>query len=61
VHFVLGGKSSVVSASDQTRLQEVAARHPWVSVSVLPEAGHWLHVDQLPALVGVFAEGLARD
>jgi pimeloyl-ACP methyl ester carboxylesterase len=46
IDLVLGGKSDVVDASDRAR----AARCPRVHVEVLPEAGHWVHVDAPDAL-----------
>jgi esterase len=44
--FVLGGASSAVSAESRARM-----RRP----HVLPDAGHWLHVDALAALVDIIA------
>jgi esterase len=51
LHFVAGGRSSVFSAADRERVERAAARHPGrVSMDVIPEAGHWLHVDAPDAL-----------
>lgn len=45
-HLVVGGKSKVV---DETDLDH-ARRCPRLTVDVLPEAGHWVHVDAPDAL-----------
>jgi pimeloyl-ACP methyl ester carboxylesterase len=46
VHAVRGGRSSYVSDADMARLEAAGA-----SVRTLPEAGHFLHVEALPALI----------
>jgi|SRR5215471_13988398 len=40
--FVVAGRSSVVEPEARVRL---AALAPWVTVEVIPDAGHWLQVD----------------
>lgn len=40
-HFVVGGKSTVLDAQDLERLRRCAR----VTLDVLPQAGHWVHVD----------------
>jgi pimeloyl-ACP methyl ester carboxylesterase len=45
-HFVVGGKSDVVDDADRDR----ARRCPRTTVDVLPDAGHWVHVDAPDAL-----------
>ncbi|WP_437997903.1 alpha/beta hydrolase [Sorangium sp. So ce185] len=45
LHVVLGGRSASVSPESRARFEALAARAPWLSVHVLPRAGHWLHVD----------------
>ena len=44
---IIGGRSQVWSAASRTRLEALAAQKPagTLRVHVLPEAGHWLHVD----------------
>lgn len=43
---VLGGKSRVFSDEERARVLALAAREPSrLRVEVLPEAGHWLHVE----------------
>jgi pimeloyl-ACP methyl ester carboxylesterase len=36
-----------------------AARHPRLHVHVLANAGHWVHVDDLPGLLGILTPALA--
>lgn len=53
VHFdvVLGGKSRVFSEAEKAHVRELARELPErITVYDLPEAGHWLHVDD-PAAV----------
>src|SRR5205823_1132868 len=45
-HLVAGGDSDVVDASDRDR----AARCPKTTLDVIPNAGHWVHVDAPDAL-----------
>lgn len=50
---VLGGRSKVFDASERARLQAIAARLPErLVIHELPNAGHWVHVDD--------PEGVAR-
>ncbi len=50
---VIGGDSGVFSALDRDRMAEVARRKPNVSVHVVEDAGHWVHVDAPDALVAL--------
>lgn len=46
LEVVLGGRSRVFDEAERARLQAIAARLPdRLAIHVLPEAGHWLHVD----------------
>jgi esterase len=50
-HLIAGGKSEVVDDADRERAQHAAPR---VTIDVLPDASHWVHVDapdELLALV----------
>lgn len=54
LHLVLGGKSEVFRPSERDRAIATAARpNARVTVTVLPNAGHWVHVDDPE---GLFAE-----
>lgn len=50
---VIGGRSEVFSASDRTRVERIAGQNSAVSVHVLEDAGHWVHVDAANALVAL--------
>ncbi|MBX3185505.1 MAG: alpha/beta hydrolase [Labilithrix sp.] len=54
-HFVVGGKSTVLDAADVER----ARRCPQTTVDVIPEAGHWVHVDAPDALREIVLRYLA--
>lgn len=46
VHLVIGGRSSVFDAHDRERAERAVVDHPdQVDLVTLPEAGHWIHVD----------------
>lgn len=54
VHVVIGGRSDNYDAEARTRVGEIAH----VETHVLPEAGHWVHVDGLDALVEMVSASL---
>ncbi|EYF06596.1 alpha/beta fold hydrolase [Chondromyces apiculatus] len=58
VRVVLGGKSTSVPEDTRARLVALAATSPRVSVRVLPEAGHWVHVDDPEGLLSAVTEVL---
>ncbi|WP_437854391.1 alpha/beta fold hydrolase [Sorangium sp. So ce363] len=58
IHVVLGGKSKSISPASRDRFEALAARAPWLSVHVLPRAGHWLHVDDPEGLFDVIRAAL---
>ncbi|WP_235879951.1 alpha/beta fold hydrolase [Polyangium aurulentum] len=61
VHFVLGGRSDTVSASDRAHLVALCAQGPLdMSVDVLDEAGHWLHADDPEGLFAVVSAALSK-
>jgi pimeloyl-ACP methyl ester carboxylesterase len=45
-HVIAGGDSDVLDASDRERAQ----RCPKTTLDVIPNAGHWVHVDAPDAL-----------
>jgi pimeloyl-ACP methyl ester carboxylesterase len=55
--FVLAGHGSVVGPSDRQRLAELAARGA-IALHELPNAGHFLHVDDPDGLFAVIAAAL---
>jgi pimeloyl-ACP methyl ester carboxylesterase len=59
IDFVIGGRSSTFSDSDRKRLDEIAGRDSRVSVHLIEEAGHWVHVDTPDALVSLLIQGFA--
>jgi esterase len=59
VRFVLAGKDSAVPAEDRKRLEELA-RAGSIELHVLPNAGHWLHVDDPDGLLALLVRDLQR-
>ena len=57
-HLVIGGRSTVFSADDVDRAVDVAATHGSVHVHVLPNADHWVHVDDEAGLRRIVVEAL---
>lgn len=56
IHVVIGGRSDALDTSDQERLSSL----PGVTAHLLPEAGHWVHVDAPDALLGLVEAALCR-
>ena len=54
-HLVVGGRSSVLDAAELEHAERLAAEGDRVSLYVIPEAGHWLHVDAPDALFDLVA------
>lgn len=57
-HVVIAGASTVIGAGDRARLDALRASGAAVTVDEIPDAGHWLHVDALDALVDLVASAL---
>jgi pimeloyl-ACP methyl ester carboxylesterase len=53
LRFVAAGRSSSVSPEDRARIVALGA-----GLDVLENASHWLHIDSLPALLDLVADGL---
>ena len=49
--LVIGGRSAMFSQSDRERIERIAGQNPSVSVHVIEQTGHWVHVDTPDALV----------
>jgi pimeloyl-ACP methyl ester carboxylesterase len=45
IGFLLGGRSQVCSGATRARLELLAEQYPRFQVEELPNAGHWVHVD----------------
>ena len=56
---IVGGASTSLDASDRARLAEAAARDERVRVAVVPNAGHWVHVDAPDETVALLADALS--
>jgi esterase len=60
--FVAGGRSTALSRAELERLRRLAARPtergPALTLEVLPEAGHWVHVDDPDGLFRVLVSYL---
>ena len=54
MRFVLAGRGSAVPASDRERLRHLQAGRA-IELYELPNAGHWLHVDDPEGLLELFA------
>lgn len=51
IHVVIGGRSRVFREEDHARLSRASAQNPRVRTHVVPNAGHWVHVDAPDAVV----------
>jgi esterase len=54
-HLVVGGRSTVLDAAELEHAERLASRGDRVSLHVIAEAGHWLHVDAPDALFDLVA------
>ena len=57
IHLVRGGKNKAWSVDILRQLEALVKEYPTTFyMHVLPSAGHWVHVDDLPGLVDLFAK-----
>jgi esterase len=59
LRFVLGGRSTTISAETRARLTELASRDV-IELMTLPDAGHWLHADDPDGLLDLLQKRLGR-
>lgn len=57
IRFVVAGRSNAVNPEDRERLEDLAVRGI-VSLHVLADAGHWLHLDAGAELLGLLSAEL---
>lgn len=57
--FVIGGRSLVFDPQARARLEAAAASNPNLSITELPSAGHWIHVDDPRGTLDALATALA--
>lgn len=55
MHAVIGGTSDVYSPDDRRRSMKASESSPEIETVILPEAGHWVHVDAPIELVDLLA------
>ena len=55
-HLVVGARSTALDESERARVS-AHSREAGLSVHVVADAGHWVHVDQPGALLGLMAPG----
>ena len=56
VHLIVGGRSRVLNPHDRARTRRATREHDNVHVHVLPDAGHWVHVDEPEALIALLTQ-----
>ena len=59
VELVVGERSDVYGADELARARAAAEADPRVRLVMLPEAGHWVHVDAPDAVVASLVHGVA--
>jgi hypothetical protein len=58
VDVILGGRSHTVEGADKARLLQLQALGK-LRVTVLPNAGHWVQVDDAPGTLRALSEALS--
>ncbi|MFT3773707.1 MAG: alpha/beta fold hydrolase [Minicystis sp.] len=59
LHIVVADRSDAFDVADRARLDVITDREPRVSVHLVPNAGHWVHVDAPDALFELVSGALA--
>jgi pimeloyl-ACP methyl ester carboxylesterase len=59
LRFVVAGRSRSLDHGDRRRLQDLS-QDGRVGVHILPDTGHWLHMEAPDALLRLFSDGLTR-
>jgi len=57
--LVIAGRSSVFSRADRERVEALASTNPRISVHLIEQAGHWVHVDSADALLALLTSRAA--
>lgn len=57
--FIIGGRSITVSQPDRDRLAKLASHNPKLEIHVLPNADHWVHVDDPDGLFAILRNAFA--
>jgi pimeloyl-ACP methyl ester carboxylesterase len=55
LHLVQAGQNTAWQHKSQLKLRALQERHSLFTHHVLPNAGHWVHVDNLPGLIDIIA------
>ena len=55
--LVIGGRSAALSRGDRSRLERLSKRNPRISMHIIEQAGHWVHVDAPDALFALLTSG----
>lgn len=56
--FIIGGRSITLSGADRDRLSKLTTTNPKLQVHTLPNADHWVHVDDPDGLFAILSQAL---
>jgi pimeloyl-ACP methyl ester carboxylesterase len=56
LHFVRAGRQKKWTDSVLSKFNDISKRNPMVKVHTMPNAGHWLHSEDLPGLLSIIKE-----
>lgn len=57
--LVIAGRSSVFSRADRERVEALTSTNPRISMHLIEQAGHWVHVDSADALLALLTSRAA--